>query len=381
MSRRDRTRPVRPAAASAGRRRHPAVAREPRRPDGAVLRVHPADRPRDRPARARRASRSPPCTSAPARSPSPATSRPRGRARGSRCVELEQDLVDFVREHLPWSQRRAIRVRYGDARAVLGRFPPRPAPAAVDLLVVDIFGGARTPAHVTSIEFYREARRAPRARRRARRERRRRPRRSPSPAARPRPSLRRSATSPLLAETQILKGRRFGNVVLVGSAQPLPLDFMPRLLAGGPHPAKVVAGRELRQFIAGAPVVTDATAVPSPPPAQSIFQVARRRVASTGDGPSCRHPARRSRSSLGRCTRPRSRARGSREPQPRPPARELLPTPTPTDGTPTGVPHRRERPVASPTGLDVALVDPPHSATTATASRSSASATPARSWS
>jgi len=77
----------------------------------------------------------------------------------------------------------------------------------------------------------------------------------------------------VLAETQILKGRRFGNVVLVGSKTQLPLEWMPRLLAGGPHPSKVVSGRELREFVAGAPVVTDATAIQSPPPAKSIFQV------------------------------------------------------------------------------------------------------------
>jgi hypothetical protein len=47
---------------------------------------------------------------------------------------------------------------------------------------------------------------------------------------------------------------------------------MPRLLAGGPHPAKVVAGRELTDWIAGASVVTDATAVVSPPPSSSIFR-------------------------------------------------------------------------------------------------------------
>jgi hypothetical protein len=75
-----------------------------------------------------------------------------------------------------------------------------------------------------------------------------------------------------LAETQILKGRRFGNVVLVGSRTPLPLDWMPRLLAGGPHPSKVVEGRELTDWIAGAPVVTDTTAVPSPPPSKTFIQ-------------------------------------------------------------------------------------------------------------
>jgi hypothetical protein len=76
-----------------------------------------------------------------------------------------------------------------------------------------------------------------------------------------------------LAETQVLKGKRFGNIVLVGSNAALPLDWLPRLLASGPHPAKAVAGDELRQFVAGAQVVTDATAVASPLPGRSVFQL------------------------------------------------------------------------------------------------------------
>jgi hypothetical protein len=46
---------------------------------------------------------------------------------------------------------------------------------------------------------------------------------------------------------------------------------MPRLYSSDPLPAKVVHGRELRDFVAGAPVVTDATAVPSPEPSRSVF--------------------------------------------------------------------------------------------------------------
>ena len=192
---------------------------------------------------------------------------------GSRqqVVELESDLVDFVRAELPWSPRAQIRVRHGDAREVLGKFPPG-LRGSVDLLVVDIFSGARTPAHVTSLEFYTEAvtlladdgivlvNVAD----------------GPGLAfARGQASTLSSVVADVavLAETQILKGRRFGNVVLVGSKSPLPLEWMPRLLAGGPHPSKVVAGHELREFIAGAPIVTDATAIQSPPPAKSIFQV------------------------------------------------------------------------------------------------------------
>ena len=190
-------------------------------------------------------------------------------------IELETDLVDLVRAELPWSKQASIRVRHGDAREVLGKLPGGLL-GTVDLVVVDVFSGARTPAHVTSIEFYREAvsllkpdgvivaNVAD----------------GPGLAfARGQAATMLDATGNVaaLAETQILKGRRFGNIVLVGSRSELPLEWMPRLLAGGPHPSKVVAGAELRDFIAGASVVTDATAIPSPPPSKNVFQVGTRR--------------------------------------------------------------------------------------------------------
>ena len=192
---------------------------------------------------------------------------------GSRqqVVELESDLVDFVRAELPWSKKASIRVRHGDAREVLGKLPPG-LHGTVDLVVVDVFSGARTPAHVTSIEFYRlaVALLSPRGIILA------------NVADGPGLAFARSAAATLsavlpsvavLAETQILKGKRFGNLVMVGSASELPFEWMPRLLAAGPHPSKVVMGPELREFIAGAPVVVDATAIPSPPPTKNIFHV------------------------------------------------------------------------------------------------------------
>jgi hypothetical protein len=192
---------------------------------------------------------------------------------GSRqqVIELETDLVDLVRAELPWPKGASIRIRHGDARAVLEKLPPG-LQGTVDLLVVDVFSGARTPAHVTTIEFYRAAVAllSPRGIVLA------------NVADGPGLQFARGQTATMqhaignvaiLAETQILKGRRFGNLVLVGSTTELPFEWMPRLLAAGPHPSKVVAGVELREFIAGAPVVTDATATPSPPPSKSIFQV------------------------------------------------------------------------------------------------------------
>jgi spermidine synthase len=192
---------------------------------------------------------------------------------GSRqqVIELETDLVDLVRAELPWSRSASIRIRHGDARAVMEKLPPG-LRGTVDLLIVDVFSGARTPAHVTTIEFYRSAVAllSPRGVVLANV--------ADGPGlhfARGQAATMQAAIGQvaILAETQILKGRRFGNLVLVGSSSELPFEWMPRLLAAGPHPSKVVAGAELREFIAGAPVVTDATAIPSPPPSKGIFQL------------------------------------------------------------------------------------------------------------
>ena len=191
---------------------------------------------------------------------------------GSRqqVIELEMDLVDLVREHLPLPKDAQIRLRHGDARETLKKLPDGLKNAA-DLIVVDVFSGARTPAHVTSIEFYTELAEFL----------------APdgvvlvNVADGPGLAFARGQASTLqtvfgnvaaLAETQILKGRRFGNVVMVASKSALPTEWIPRLLAGGPHPSVVVAGRELTDWIAGAPVSTDTTAIASPPPAKTFLQ-------------------------------------------------------------------------------------------------------------
>ena len=192
---------------------------------------------------------------------------------GSRqqVVEIESDLIDFVRAELPWDKRANLRVRHGDAREVLAKLPAG-LHGTTDLVVVDIFSGARTPKHVTSREFYELAR----------------PLLSPrgvlvvNVADGPGLAFARAQAATLsavfphvigLAETQVLKGRRFGNIVLVATLTPVDLTWVPRLLAGGPHPAKVVEGAELRQFMASALVTTDATATQSPLPGRTVFQI------------------------------------------------------------------------------------------------------------
>lgn len=195
---------------------------------------------------------------------------------GSRqqVIELEQDLIDFVREHLPLQKNANIRIRYGDAREVLGKLPSG-LHGNVNVVIVDVFSGARTPAHVTSVEFYTEAAKLL----------------APSGvlivnvADGPGLAFARGQAATLnavlphviaLAETQVLKGRRFGNVVLVGTQDAAIGHWLPRLLAGGPHPAKAVEGAEMKQFIGSAPIVLDTTAIASPTPNKTIFQISKK---------------------------------------------------------------------------------------------------------
>lgn len=190
---------------------------------------------------------------------------------GSRqqVIELEQALVDLVRAHLPLPRTGQLRVRIGDARDVAARLPAGLV-GNVDLVVSDVFAGAQTPAHITSVEYYRilAGLLAPTgillvniadgsglafARRQV---------------ATVRSVLEHVV---ILAEVGTLKSGRFGNIVIAASPAPLPMDWLPRLMAAGPHPAKVAHGAELDAFARDARIMTDADATPSPKPAASVF--------------------------------------------------------------------------------------------------------------
>lgn len=191
---------------------------------------------------------------------------------GSRqqVVEIEPALVELVRAHLPLPRGASIRVRIGDARDVAGRLPAGLV-GSVDLLVSDVFSGARTPAHLTTREFYAQAAGLL----------------APEGVllvnvadgaglafARRQVATVRSVLEHVLvlAEVQTLKGRRFGNLVVAASPAPLPVAWLPRLMAAGPHPAKVAHGAELDDFARGAGIATDAEATASPKPAASVFE-------------------------------------------------------------------------------------------------------------
>jgi hypothetical protein len=75
----------------------------------------------------------------------------------------------------------------------------------------------------------------------------------------------------LIVAPEVRSGRRFGNLVLVGSRRELPVAALARAAAADPFPARVEHGAALRRFAAGAAVVPDRSATPSPLPPPGFF--------------------------------------------------------------------------------------------------------------
>uniref|UniRef100_UPI0015F064A9 spermidine synthase n=1 Tax=Streptomyces sp. WELS2 TaxID=2749435 RepID=UPI0015F064A9 len=160
-----------------------------------------------------------------------AATRPRST---QQVVERDASLVRLVRRELPLDANARVRVRAVDAREGLSKVPDGWA----DLIIADVFSGARTPAHLTSTEFLDEVRRALKP--------------SGSYAANladgpPLAHLRgqiataaaRFGELALIADAAVLRGKRFGNAVLVASDAPLPLAELTRRAASDPHPGRV----------------------------------------------------------------------------------------------------------------------------------------------
>ena len=192
-----------------------------------------------------------------------------------RVVELDGALVDLVHQRLP-ADGLGFEVRVADARAGLAEVPA----GSCDVVLLDVYAGARIPAHLTTTEFLGDVARALRpggcyvanladgAGARTLRA-----RRTPLDFARSQATTAAAVFDEVVvvASADVLHGRRFGNVVLVaggGDGRALPVPELTRRVAGDPFPARVEPGRE---FADGAEVVTDATAVPSPRPPRGLF--------------------------------------------------------------------------------------------------------------
>ncbi|MFD8585592.1 spermidine synthase [Streptomyces californicus] len=189
---------------------------------------------------------------------------------GSRqdVVDADRELLRLVGERLPLPAGSGIALHAADARERL----EAAAPASVDLLVADVFGGSRVPAHLTSVEYARAAGRALRedgvyAANLA----------DSAPFAFLRSQLANFAgvfpELALIAEPAVLRGRRFGNVVLLASYEPLDTAPLVRRCAADAFPARVTHGPALARFTGAARPVADADAVASPEPPAGAFSV------------------------------------------------------------------------------------------------------------
>ncbi len=183
-----------------------------------------------------------------------------------RVAEIDEPLTELVRAHLPLPKTARIRVRTADARAALAALPAHSA----DVVLTDVFAGARIPAHLTTLEFVTDAHRVLR------------PGGSYAANIADGPPLRfaRAQVATLaavfrhvvvLADAAILRGRRFGNLVAVASDAELPIAALTRRCAADPMPARVVDGSALLSFVGNAQPVLDIVAQASPKPPEGVF--------------------------------------------------------------------------------------------------------------
>jgi spermidine synthase len=192
-----------------------------------------------------------------------AATRPRS---AQQVAEIDAAVIDLVRTRLPVDPAWRIRIRHGDARAALADAPP----GTFDLVVTDVFVGARTPAHLTSVEYVSLAARALR------------PKGvyaaniadgGPLAFARAQVATVRAVFPHVgvLAEPAVVRGRRFGNVIVVASRLELPVLDLARRTAGDPFPGRVEHGASLARFVGGSRPTTDETATQSPPPPPGTY--------------------------------------------------------------------------------------------------------------
>ncbi|MFG3178291.1 spermidine synthase [[Kitasatospora] papulosa] len=189
---------------------------------------------------------------------------------GSRqdVAEADRGLAELVRDHLPLPDGADVTVHGADARAWIEKAPE----GSADLLIADVFGGSQVPAHLTSVEYARAAGRVLRgdgvyAANLA----------DGAPFGFLRSQLANFAAVfediALIAEPAVLRGRRFGNAVLLASHAPLDVPPLTRLCAADVFPARVEHGAALRRFVGGAKTVRDSEAVGSPEPPDGAFGV------------------------------------------------------------------------------------------------------------
>ncbi|WP_016694016.1 spermidine synthase [Rhodococcus rhodochrous] len=175
-------------------------------------------------------------------------------------VEIDGRLAELVRHWFDLPRAPLLRIRVGEARQVLTSL----SDASRDVIVRDVFAYNRTPVALTTLQFTQHARRVL------------------APGGvyvvncgdfRDLTVAKREAATigevfehtVIIADPAMLKGRRYGNVVIAGSD--LPLGDSPALardLLGGAVPAQIKLGDQVGKFAAGARVLGDSEATTPP---------------------------------------------------------------------------------------------------------------------
>ncbi|QDC26563.1 spermidine synthase [Georgenia yuyongxinii] len=156
------------------------------------------------------------------------------------AVEIDEELARLVREWFDLPRAPRLRIRTGDARAVTEGL----ADGAWEVVVRDVFDGGAVPRHVRTVEAARQVHRVL------------------TPGGlylvnlTDHPPLRKARAEVaalrdvfahvlLVADPAILRGRRYGNLVLAASDAPFPAAPIERELRRLPLPVRLVHGEDL----------------------------------------------------------------------------------------------------------------------------------------
>ncbi|WP_041631774.1 spermidine synthase [Corynebacterium maris] len=173
-------------------------------------------------------------------------------------VELDDKLASYVREWFDIPRAPTVKIRVGEARRVTDSFKP----ATRDVIIRDVFAGETTPESLTTLEFFRSAHS------------------SLAPGGLyaancgDRSDLRLAKAElagmaqvfehvAVISDPAMLKGRRYGNIILLGSDTPLPAEgsaeaaALAKPLLAGAVPAQYKDERWTREFFSGANALVD----------------------------------------------------------------------------------------------------------------------------